>query len=62
MIQVKNYKNSRQYQKDANKMGKKGWKIVSVISEEQKSGCAHFLFFGIFFKPKPLTVVTYEKP
>jgi len=55
-IEVKTYRNNQLYQKDANKMGKKGWKIVSVITENQKSGC-----LGFFAKAVQVIVVTYEK-
>lgn len=62
-IVIKRYKNDKEYQKDANKMGKKGYEVQSVTSEQPRSGCARWLTIGIFaaiFKPKPVLVVTYR--
>jgi hypothetical protein len=62
-IIVKRYKNEKLYQKDAAKMTKKGYEVQSVTSEQPRSGCARWMFIGIFaaiFKPKPELVVTYR--
>lgn len=62
-IEVKRYKDEKEYQKDANKMLAKGYEVQSVISEQPRSGCARWMTIGIFaaiFKPKPVQVVTYR--
>lgn len=62
-IEVKRYKNEKEYQKDAGKMAAKGYEVQSVVSEQPRSGCGRMLTIGIFaavFKPKPELVVTYR--
>lgn len=63
-IQVKRYRDEKQYQKDAAKMAAKGYEIQSVVSEQPRSGCGRFIALGgigaIIFKPKPELVVTYR--
>lgn len=61
-ILVKRYKDERAYQKDAQRMVRRGYKVTSVTSEMQRAGCARILTLGIFtllFPPKPQLVVTY---
>lgn len=62
-IQVKRYRNEKEYQKDAAKMLKNGYEVQSVVSEQPRSGCGRILTIGLFaaiFKPKPELVVTYK--
>lgn len=62
-IQVKRYKNEKEYQKDAAKLAAKGYEIQSVVSEQPRAGCGRILTIGLFaaiFKPKPELVVTYR--
>ena len=62
-ILVKRYKTEKEYQNDAQKLAKKGYKVVTVLSEQPRAGCARILtlgFFAIMFKPKPELVVTYS--
>ena len=61
---VKRYKSSKEFQKDAKKMGRKGWSVVAQTQEERRPGCGRWLSIGIFaavFPPKPILVVTYQK-
>jgi len=60
-IVVKTYKNEKQYQRDANKMREKGYRIQSVEKSE-KSGCLRWLLVGplaLVWKKHQITV-TYE--
>ncbi len=61
-ILVKRYKDEREYQRDAQRMIKRGYKIATVTSETPRAGCARILTLGIFtlfFPPKAQFVVTY---
>lgn len=62
-IVVKRYKNDREYQRDAQRMTKRGYKVINVTSERPRAGCARLITLGIFtliFPPKPEMVVTYS--
>lgn len=61
---VKRYKNERQYQRDAQKMARKGYKVMSAVSEIQRSGCLRILLIGVLFPPRPQLIVTFslERP
>lgn len=59
-IVVKRYKTEREYQRDAQGMARKGYKVINVVSEQQRSGCLRILLIGIIFPPKPQFVVTYS--
>lgn len=63
-VEVIRYRNQKSYQRDANKRAKKGWAVVSVTSEQPRSGCGRVFALGLFaiiFKPKPVLVVTYQR-
>jgi len=63
-MKVKVYKNNKRYERDAKKLGKKGWKVISVVQEKRSAGLGRWALIGIFaplFPPKPVLVVTYEK-
>lgn len=63
-MKVKVYKNNKKYERDAKKLGKKGWKVISVVQEKRSAGLGRWALIGIFaplFPPKPVLVVTYEK-
>lgn len=60
-VQVKRYESDAEYQKDANKMLKQGFEVLSVTSEQPRSRCMRILTLGILFKPKPQLVVTYQR-
>ncbi len=64
-IEVKRYKKERAYRKDATRMAGEGWTVVSVTSEQQRSGCGRIIMLGgigaLIWKPKPDFVVTYER-
>lgn len=62
-IIVRRYKSEKEYQKDAQKMLRKGYEVQSVTSEQPRSGCGRIVAIGLFaaiFKPKPVLVVTYR--
>jgi len=62
-IVVKRYPNERDYQRDAQKMARKNYKVVSVTSDKPRAGCMRILTLGIFtliFPPKTELVVTYS--
>jgi hypothetical protein len=59
-IVVKRYKNEREYQRDAQKMARKKYKIQSVVSEQQRSGLMRLFLIGFFFPPKAQLIVTYS--
>lgn len=62
-IIVKRYRDEREYQRDAQKMARKQYKIISVISEKPRAGIMRFLTLGIFtliFPPKSVYIVTYS--
>ena len=65
MVSVKRYKQEKAYRKDASRMASKGWKVISVTSEQQRSGCLRIILTGgigaLIWKPKPDFVVTYER-
>jgi len=61
---VKTYKKTKQYSKDAKKLAKKGWEVLSVVEKENKVGGGRMLLLGvfaIFFRPKNELVVTYRR-
>ncbi len=64
-IEVKRYKKERAYRKDAAMLAGHGWTVVSVTSEQQRSGCLRIILTGgigaLIWKPKPDFVVTYER-
>lgn len=65
MVEVRRYKSDKAYKKEAAQMSANGWQVVSVTSEQQRSGCGRIIMLGgigaLFWKPKPHLVVTYEK-
>ena len=64
-MQVKRYNSSKEFQHDAGKMAKAGWRIIAQTQEKRRPGCARIGCLGIFaaiFPPKPVFVVTYQKP
>lgn len=62
-IVVRRYKNEKEYQKDAQGMGKRGYKVISVVSEQKRRSLFTVLmtgFLAILFPRKPELVVTYS--
>lgn len=62
-VVVKRYKDEREYQRDAGRMLKRGYRVAHVVSETQRSGCMRIVTLGIFtmlFPPKAQFVVTYQ--
>lgn len=62
-IVVRRYRTDRQYQRDARKMARKGYRVATVTSERPNAGLLRWLTIGIFamlFRPKPVLVVTYQ--
>lgn len=63
-VKVVEYKSLKAFQKDAKKLGRKGWRVVAQAQEKRRAGCGRWLAIGLFaavFPPKPVWVVTYEK-
>lgn len=65
---VRTYKKAKDYQKDAQKLGKQGWRVVGTVEHRPRSGLGRIttgvLTLGIgalMFPPKPEIVVTYER-
>lgn len=61
---VREYRDTGAMQKEANKLAKDGWQIVTQSEQTQRSGCARILLIGPFallFHPKPRIVVTYRQ-
>jgi hypothetical protein len=59
-IVIKRYKNEREYQRDAQKMTRRHYRIQSVVSEQQRNGFMRLLLIGFFFPPKAQLIVTYS--
>lgn len=63
-VMVKRYRTEREYQRDAGRMAKRGYRVAHVVSETQRAGCMRIVTLGIFtllFPPKPQFVVTYQR-
>ena len=61
---VKRYKNSKEFQADAKRMNKAGWRVILQTQEKRPAGCGRYGCLGLFaflFPPRPVIVVTYEK-
>lgn len=61
-IIIKRYASDKDFNRDANKMARKGYVVTSTTSEAPRAGCARILTLGIFtlfFPPKRVLVVTY---
>lgn len=61
-IVIKRYKNEKEYQKDAKGMNKRGYKIVSVVSEQKRRSLFTVVmtgFLALLFPRKPELIVTY---
>lgn len=61
---VRTYRSSSDYAKDSAKLLSDGWTVLTVVTQQPRSGCGRILLIGIFaavFKPKPEIVVTYQK-
>lgn len=63
-VVVRRYKTEREYQRDAGRMVKRGYRVAHVVSEMRNAGCMRWLTIGLFaliFKPSPEFVVTYQR-
>lgn len=63
-IVVKQYVRSKDYQKDAQKLAKQGYKITNTVTEQPRSGCLRIIALGgigaLIWRPKNVMTVTYE--
>ena len=63
---TKTYKSAKDYEKDARKMQKDGWRVVNSNTFQPRSGIGRIVMTGgigaIAFKPKPSITVIYERP
>lgn len=63
-IVVKRYDNEKEFQRDASKMQKRGYKIIDVKQEEQGYGCAAIFTLGLIalLTKRPVEyMVTYQR-
>jgi len=63
--QVKTYHSAKDMEKDAKKLMKKGWSVVSQDSSQPRAGIGRIGLLGpmaLLFKPKREIVVIYQKP
>ena len=63
-VQVKEYKNVEEFNKDAQRVFKEGWEVQSQTERTQRPGCMRILLTGgmaLVFPPKPTIVVTYRR-
>ena len=55
---------AKDYQKEAQKMEKQGYKVAHTVVEQPRSGCLRIIALGgigaLVFRPKNVTTVTYE--
>lgn len=61
---VRTYKNSGDFQKDAKKLSKKGWSVLSTTEHQPSSGIGRKMTIGLgalVIKPKKEIVVTYSR-
>jgi hypothetical protein len=61
---VKVYQSNRQFQRNAKRMAKQGWRVVSTAQDKPRPGCGRIGCLGIFagiFPPKERMVVTYQR-
>lgn len=62
--QVKTYTKPEQYQHEASRMSRDGWRVVSTEEHAPRTGCMRWLIMGplvLIFRPKHKIVVTYER-
>ena len=61
---VREYPDPNAYRRDAAKLAKKGWEVVSAMERAQRAGVGRLLLIGILSllrPPKPTIVVTYRR-
>lgn len=62
-IVVKRYKNDKEYERDAGRMNKRGYKVVTVTSERPRRSYVTVILTGfivLLFPRKAQYVVTYS--
>lgn len=62
-IVVKRYKDEKEYQKDAQRMGKRGYKVVNTLNERPRRSFFTVIMTGflvLLFPRKTQYVVTYS--
>jgi hypothetical protein len=62
-IIVKRYKNEKEYQKDVLGMDKRGYKVISVVTQQPRRSLFTVImtgFLALLFPRKPELVVTYS--
>ena len=57
---VKTYESPQDYEKDAKKMARKGYRVVSVNLGPERRRLGAVLVKGVFAKRRAETTVTYE--
>jgi hypothetical protein len=63
-IVVKQYRSQKEYEKDAKRMRKRGYRVSNTVVERPRSSCARVIALGfigaLVFRPKSVLIVTYE--
>jgi len=61
-IETREYKDRKDFEKDANRRAKDGWAVVSTTEHRQKMGLFRLVALGpIFGRRKPKLLVTYRR-
>jgi len=61
---VKVYRTRGAFERDAERMAKQGWSVISASDKQQSAGCLRLLMIGplaLFVKPKSKVMVTYQR-
>lgn len=58
---IREYGSRDEFNDDARKLAKQGWRVTSQSERTQRSGCMRLLLIGLIFPPKPHVVVSYER-
>lgn len=64
VIVVRRYQSERDYERDAPRWVKRGYRVAHVVSETPRAGCMRIVTLGIFtllFPPKAVFIVTYQR-
>jgi hypothetical protein len=63
-VRVRQYRTRFEYENDARLWAAEGWRVASVVQEQQRVGCLRILFTGplsLVWKPPSRLLVTYSR-
>ena len=63
-VRVRQYKSRFEYENDARLWAAEGWRVASVVQEQQRVGCLRILSIGplsFLWKPPSRLLVTYSR-